>query len=98
MAGSRATPAPARPNVLLVMADQLTPMLTGAYGHPVVQTPHLDRLVREGVRFDAAYSPSPLCAPARACLMTGTYTSTNGVYDNAPILPSDIPPVAHYLT
>ena len=97
-AGSRATPPPARPNVLLIMADQLAPMLTGAYGHPVVQTPNLDRLVREGVRFDAAYSPSPLCAPARACLMTGTYASTNGVYDNAALSPSDIPTLAHYLT
>ena len=80
------------------MADQLVPMLTGAYGHPVVQTPNLSRLVRDGVRFDAAYSPSPLCAPARACLMTGTHTSTNRVYDNAALLASDIPTFAHYLT
>src|SRR5919106_5136462 len=69
----------------------------GAYGHPVVRTPHLDALVRQGVRFDAAYSPSPLCAPARACLMSGAYTSTNRVYDNAAILASDIPTLPHYL-
>lgn len=85
-------------NILLVISDQMVPHLTGAYGHPVVQTPNLDRLRDEGVRFDAAYTPCPICAPARACLMTGTYTSTNGVYDNAAQLPSDIPSFADHLT
>jgi choline-sulfatase len=86
------------PNILLVMADQFIPFLSGAYGHPVVQTPNLDALVARGVRFDAAYSPSPLCAPARACLMSGTYTSTNRVYDNSAPFASDTPTIAHYLT
>jgi choline-sulfatase len=53
-----------RPNVLLVIVDQLTAALTGAYGHPVVKTPNLDRLVAEGIRYDAAYSNCPVCAPA----------------------------------
>jgi choline-sulfatase len=61
MAGRAARPPPVRPDVVLVMADQLVPMLTGAYSHPVVPTPNLDALIRAGVRFDAAYSPSPLC-------------------------------------
>jgi choline-sulfatase len=87
-----------RPNILLVMADQLVPFLTGAYGHPVVQTPSLDRLAAEGVRFDAAYTPYPLCSPARAALVTGRYASRLGCYDNASILPADEPTVAHYLT
>ncbi|HUS15139.1 MAG TPA: sulfatase-like hydrolase/transferase, partial [Chloroflexia bacterium] len=89
---------PAPPNILLIMADQLVPFLTGAYGHPVVQTPALERLVTQGVRFDAAYTPYPLCAPARAALMTGKYGSRLGCYDNAAILPADEPTVAHYLT
>ena len=88
----------ASPNILLIISDQMTPFLTGAYGHPVVKTPGLDRLVREGIRFDAAYTPCPISAPARACLMTGTYTSVNGCYDNAALLPSDRPTFAHYLT
>jgi hypothetical protein len=46
-------------NILLVMVDQLVPFLTGAYGHPVVRTPNLDRLASEGIRFDAAYTPYP---------------------------------------
>ena len=87
-----------KPNVLLIMADQLTPLLMGAYGHPVVKTPNLDKLVASGVRFDAAYSPCPLCAPARAALMTGTFISRNEVWDNAAPLASDVPTIAHYLT
>jgi choline-sulfatase len=85
-------------NILLIMADQLVPFLTGAYGHPVVKTPHLDRLVERGVRFDAAYTPCPLCAPARAALMTGKYASTLGCYDNAAVLHADEVTLAHYLT
>jgi choline-sulfatase len=86
------------PNILLVMADQLIPMLTGAYGHPVVQTPALDALTAQGVRFDAAYTPVPVCAPARACLLSGTYCATNHVWDNAALFAADIPTVAHYLS
>lgn len=86
------------PNILFVMADQLIPFLTGAYGHPVVRTPNMDRLVREGVRFDAAYSPSPVCGPARSCLMTGKHVSRIGAWDNAALLPADHPTFAHYLS
>ncbi|HHZ90247.1 TPA: choline-sulfatase [Candidatus Poribacteria bacterium] len=86
------------PNILLIMADQLMPFLMGAYGHPVVKTPNLDRLVEQGVRFDAAYTACPLCAPARASLMTGTYISHNKVWDNAAPLASDQVTIAHYLS
>ena len=41
-----------RPNILLIVTDQLTPLLMGSYGHPLVQTPHLDSLARAGVRWD----------------------------------------------
>ena len=86
------------PNILLIMADQLVPFLTGAYGDPVARTPHLLQLAEQGVRFDAAYTPYPLCAPARAALMTGKYASRYGCYDNAAVLPADEPTLAHYLT
>lgn len=86
------------PNILLIMADQLVPFLTGAYDHPVVQTPHLNRLTEHGVRFDAAYTPYPLCAPARAALMTGQYASKLGCYDNAAVMHADELTIAHYLT
>ena len=87
-----------KPNIVLITADQLTPFLTGAYGHPVVKTPNLDRLAREGVRFEAAYTSCPLCAPARASLMTGKYPSRIGCHDNANPLACDEPTFAHYLT
>jgi choline-sulfatase len=89
---------PHGPNVLLVLADQLVPFLTGAYGHPVVRTPSLDRLAACGVRFDAAYTPYPLCAPARVSLLTGDHASRHGCYDNAAPLAADVPTVAHHLT
>ena len=46
-----------QPNILMVISDQMTPFLTGAYGHPVVQTPALNALAENGIRFDAAYTP-----------------------------------------
>ena len=51
-----------RPNILFIISDQMTTALTGVYGHPVVQTPHLQRLAAESVRFDAAYTIPPLFA------------------------------------
>jgi choline-sulfatase len=87
-----------RPNVLLIIVDQLTAALTGAYGHPVVKTPNLDRLVAQGIRFDAAYSNCPVCAPARGALMSGRYVSNCGTYDNATPWPEDMVTIPHYLT
>jgi len=84
-------------NVVLVLCDQLTPFLTGAYGCDVAQTPALDRLAAEGVRYDAAYTPYPLCSPARAALMTGRYASDLGCWDNASVLHADEPTFAHHL-
>ena len=87
-----------KPNILLIMADQLIPFLTGPYGHEVVQTPNLDHLADEGVTFDAAYSPCPVCAPARASMLTGCYSSNIGAYDNAATFSSAQPTLPHYLT
>ena len=85
-----------RPNVLVVMVDQLTPGLLGCYGNAAARAPHIDRLAREGVVFDAAYTNSPLCTPARYCLMTGQMPSATRGYDNAAYLPSTVPTLAHY--
>ena len=86
------------PNLLVVVADQVNPFLTGPYGDPAAQTPAMDALAADGVRFDAAYTPFPLCAPARAALMTGRHASAVGVLDNASILPADEPTFGHHLS
>ena len=64
-----AGPAP-RPNVVWFISDDLSPYL-GAYGDPVARTPTIDRLAREGVRYDVGYSDAPVCAPSRFALITG---------------------------
>lgn len=86
-----------RPNILVVMYDQISPSALGCYGNEAVQAPTIDRLASEGVVFDAAYSNSPLCTPARYCLMTGQLPSATRGYDNAAYLASSIPTFAHYL-
>ena len=86
-----------QPNILLVMADQLAVPAMPFHGDPVTQAPALSSLAERGVVFDAAYTPSPLCAPARASLMTGCLPSRTTTYDNAAPFPSDLPTFAHYL-
>ncbi len=86
-----------RPNIVLIMADQLAPQFTGAYGHPVVKTRHMDALAKRGMRFDAAYCNSPLCAPSRASFMAGQFVTKIGAYDNAAEFGASIPTWAHYL-
>ena len=78
------------------MFDQVAPTALRCYGNPVTQTPTIDRLARTGVVFDAAYSNSPLCTPARYCMMTGQLPSATRGYDNAAYLASTIPTFAHY--
>ncbi|HEY7625792.1 MAG TPA: choline-sulfatase [Ilumatobacteraceae bacterium] len=85
-----------RPNVLVVMYDQLNPSMLGCYGG-VAEAPYIDRLAASGVVFDAAYTNSPLCTPARYCMMTGQLPSATHGYDNAAYLASTIPTFAHYL-
>ena len=86
-----------RPNLLLIMFDQLAPQSLPSYGHPLVQAPHFDRLAAEGVQFENAYCNSPLCAPARFSMMAGQLPSRIGAWDNAAEFPVSIPTFAHYL-
>lgn len=65
------------------MSDQHAPRVAGCYGNTAARTPHLDGLADRGTRFDAAYTPSPICVPARAALATGRYVHHTGNWDNA---------------
>ena len=69
-------------NFLFILSDQHHRMASGAYGHPVVQTPHLDALAARGTRFQNAYTNCPICVPARASLATGRYVHQVGYWDN----------------
>ncbi|HCA33790.1 MAG TPA: arylsulfatase [Lachnospiraceae bacterium] len=74
-----------RKNILLIMSDQQRMDTVGAYNMKEfcdVKTPNIDRLAQEGMKFNNAYTPSAICAPARAAIMTGLYPHTNGVIDN----------------
>ena len=86
-----------KPNIVVIMADQLAPHFTGAYGHKVANTPHMDALAARGMRFDAAYCNSPLCAPSRFAFMSGQLISRIAAYDNASEFKATVPTFAHYL-
>ncbi len=75
----------ARPNILYICSDQHSYRFTGYGGHPLVQTPNLDRLAARGAVFRNAYCGSPVCVPGRACLMTGTFASDNNSFCNSTV-------------
>jgi len=77
-----------RPNVLLITIDTLRADHLGAYGYPLPTSPAVDRLAREGVTFENAFTPVPTTAPAIASLLTGSYVDTHHVWENAAELPS----------
>lgn len=69
------------PNILLILADDHGQWATGCYGNREVRTPNLDYLAVSGVKFDNAFTPCPVCSPARASLVTGRIPSQHGVHD-----------------
>ena len=70
-------------NVIVIMTDEMRRDCVGAYGNPHVFTPHIDALCSRGIRFDAAYTPSPICVPARSAIATGRYVHETGCWANA---------------
>ncbi|MGC9467147.1 MAG: sulfatase-like hydrolase/transferase [Anaerolineae bacterium] len=64
-----------QPNILFIQSDQHRFDCVGANGHPLLKTPHLDRLAQEGVNFTQAYTPIPVCGPSRNCLMYGQWST-----------------------
>jgi arylsulfatase A-like enzyme len=68
-----------RPNIVFVLADDLGWAELGCYGNTFNETPHLNRLAREGVRLTQAYAAAPVCSPYRAALLTGQYPARVGL-------------------
>ncbi|MBI3117079.1 MAG: arylsulfatase [Candidatus Hydrogenedentes bacterium] len=73
-----------RPNIVLILADDLGYGDLGCYGQEQIQTPHLDRLAAEGTKFTQCYAGAPVCAPSRCCLITGMHNGHGRVRDNLP--------------
>jgi arylsulfatase A-like enzyme len=84
-------PTDERLNILLIMTDQHRYDTLGCYGAPLCRTPHIDALAARGVRFDAAYTPTSPCSPARAALFTGLYPHKNHVPSNDGVLNPQAP-------
>ncbi|MDQ3653524.1 MAG: sulfatase-like hydrolase/transferase, partial [Chloroflexota bacterium] len=78
-------------NVVLLMSDEHNAFVSSVHGHPTVRTPNLERLAARGVVFDAAYCPSPLCAPSRSAFMAGKPPHLVDVYNNSNVIPADHP-------
>jgi arylsulfatase A-like enzyme len=72
----------ARPNLVVILIDDLRVDETGIGGHPFLKSPHIDRLGHEGAVFANAFHTTPLCSPNRASILTGQYASRHGIIDN----------------
>src|SRR5438046_1808887 len=72
-----------RPNILYIMSDDHAYQAISAYGSNRNQTPNIDRLAKEGMRFDRAFVTNSICGPSRAVMLTGKYSHVNGFPDNS---------------
>ena len=73
-----------RPNIVVLLCDDLGYGDLSCYGHPVIETPNLDRLAAQGIRLTSCYSAAPVCSPSRVGLLTGRSPNRAGVYDWIP--------------
>ncbi len=83
--------APVRPNIIFIMADDHASHAMSCYGSRINETPNLDRIANEGVRFVNAFCTNSICAPCRAVVFTGKYSHVNGVLDNRDIFDGSQP-------
>ena len=78
-----------RPHILFFLTDQLRADCLGCAGHPMVKTPHIDRIAAEGVRFTLACTTSPICVPARMSIVNGLYPHNSNMWQNDAEMPLD---------
>lgn len=92
LSGSPAAAA-ARPNLIFILSDDLAQGDVGAYGQKLIQTPHLDRMAREGTRYTQAYCGTTVCAPSRTSLMTGLHMGHSPIRANREVQPEGQKPL-----
>jgi arylsulfatase A-like enzyme len=76
-----------KPNIIFILADDLGYGDLGCYGQKIIQTPHIDRLATEGMKFTSFYAGNAVCAPSRCTLMTGLHSGHAFVRDNRELKP-----------
>lgn len=86
-----------RPNIIFYFTDQQRADTCGCYGQKLNITPHLDSLAKEGVLFEKAFTPQPVCGPCRALFQTGRYATDTGCFRNNIMLPPGIKTLADYI-
>jgi uncharacterized sulfatase len=86
-----------KPNILFYFSDQQRADTCGCYGQKLAITPNVDKLAKEGVRFDKAFTAQPVCGPCRALFQTGLYPTETGCFRNNVALPLDVKTVANYM-
>jgi arylsulfatase A-like enzyme len=86
-----------RPNILFIMSDDHAYQAISAYGHGLNSTPNIDRLAKEGVIFNRGFVANSICAPSRACMLTGKFSHMNGKVDNIQVFDWNQPNVAEIL-
>ncbi len=87
-----------KPNIIFYFSDQQRADTCGCYGQDLNVTPELDALAGEGIRFEYAFTPQPVCGPCRALFQTGQYPTTTGCFRNNIALPADCPTLGDYFT
>ena len=81
---SRVIPLPnKRPNIIFIMSDDHASHAISAYGSKINKTPNIDRIAKEGMRFDNCFCTNSICSPSRAVILTGKYSHLNGIIDNS---------------
>ena len=95
-AGLAAAPSK-QPHIVLFLADDHGWDIAGCYGNPVIKTPNIDRLAKEGLRFTRAFAASPTCSPSRAILYTGLHSARNGLMGNHTGSKPGLQSIAQYL-
>ncbi|MGI9284905.1 MAG: sulfatase-like hydrolase/transferase, partial [Pseudomonadales bacterium] len=86
----------APPNILIIFSDDHGAEDMGAYGNAVVQTPNLDKLASEGMRFNVAFTPEAICTPSRSSLYTGLYPMRHGAHRNHTQVNKGVKSLPHY--